>query len=130
LHTADFLPEYSQINGLDLIHEFTRHLGVAQTAIGDLITWHLEEEQISVQIVLLNINAAFHVRFNLHLDFKNIILMQHLLHSFGRLIILSGGRDFNLVGFVRGHFGGLLLWILLTLIFFIILQNVNGLFLV
>ena len=56
--------------------------------------------------------------------------MQYFLDRFGRLIGLSGRRDLNFVGLSGRHFRRLLLWIWLTLVFFVILQNVDGFFLV
>lgn len=127
LKSTNFLTIKSNVDTLNLLHKLNSHFLIAQAALL-LVTRHLDEAQVTVNALVVDVDASFNVRLHLHFYFKDVVLFQDLLLRlyFGCLFLLRGDADINLKLVIRvliSHFRHLLFvaWVLILLIWILLL---------
>jgi len=136
LKATNFLSIESNVDTLDLLHELNCHFLVTETAFL-LVAWHLDETQMSVDALIVDIYSSFDVRFNLHFNLKDIVLLEDLLVSsnFNSLFLLWRNSHVNLeltIWVMISHFRHLLfiggiLFLLVEILFLTLLKHMDHL---
>lgn len=135
MKSTNFKSIDSYINTLDFLHEFNCHISIIQ-AIFYLVAWYLQKLQISINTVILYIDSTFYIWFHLHLNLKNIILMQNFFLRFSLNIFfgLLANNIYNiwiihLLDLHFSHFDSFLQsnfrWLFGCIIIFIFLNNMD-----
>lgn len=108
LQPTDLLPVQPNVHAVNLLHQLNGHLLVTHTALL-LVARYLNKCQMPVNALVVNVYPTFDVRFDLHFDFEDVVLLQDLLLCFKFLLLLwwcagDVNLPFIVVWVLHGHF--------------------------